>query len=235
MPLFLTAPQLYRILQRESPEGVQLDGPPTAGFVTADNYSFAECLETAYQSASGIYLNYFPGTAVDFIDDWEIMCFNQITASPISLAQRRANVIAKLRNRPGGINYQSMVNAVQGLFPWLPLHAPSGFDLINWQSASGVWQIGVSLLGVNTFLGGYYQLRAVGAGLCAGCTNPGQFGLTQAQWTEMQDDAYTYEVRIYDIKLTAEQRLALDIVLTAAEPARSTHVITDGLADSLIL
>jgi len=91
--------------------------------------------------------------------------------------------------------------------------------------------LGESELGISTFLSGSNLGNATGPGLCD--DDPANYGLTPAQWALAQQTAYTYEVRIFDITLTAVQRALLDATLSKAEPARSTHVITDGLPDSL--
>lgn len=222
MPIFLSQADLYRVLQRELPEDVYADGAPSAFFSTADMNAVAKPLATAYENLERIYDNYFPQYADENVGDWEVTVFGFVSDGDLTLQQRRDRVIAKLRNRPG-ITRDDIFRAVTATIPEL---APTGFDIIVWGCSLGGWTLDVSELGYDTYLNGYPRTAAVGPQLCD--LTPGDFGVTEAQWIEMQTEAYTYEIRIAELELTEAQLQALDTVLTAAEPARSTHVITQA-------
>jgi hypothetical protein len=71
MPKFLSATEAYRMIQRELPENVYIDGPATAGYSTASVYSKALAIEKIYQNLERIYDNFFAQTADEKIADWE--------------------------------------------------------------------------------------------------------------------------------------------------------------------
>lgn len=223
MPVFLTQAQIYRLLQRELPEDVYADGAPSAFFTTADNWAFSHVVATAYTNQHRIYENYFPQTADERIGDWEITAFNQLSPAGDTLPVRRARVVAKMRARPG-ITKADMLRAVTATFPFL---APSGAEIIEWGCSTGGWVLNESQLGIETFLNGAMLVNAVGPGLCD--ADPADFGLTPEEWAIAQEEAYTFEVRVFDYVFNATELAKLNAVLTAAEPARSTHVITDDL------
>lgn len=228
MPLFLTRQEIYRILQRELPDDCYADGAPSAFFTTADMASVAKTIATAYSNLERIYVNYFPQTADEKIGDWEVEVFGFVSDAVLTLQERRDRVVQKLLNRPG-ITKADMERAVTGEIPSL---GPSGFEIIEWGCGccgEGAWILDESELDVSTFLNGQNLVDAVGPGLCD--ASPADYGKTPAEWAEMQEEAYTFEVRIFNRVLTAAERASLDARLTAAEPARSTHVITDNLTE----
>lgn len=231
MAIFLTADQLYRLWQRELPEGVYPDGAPSGFFSTASIYAKAQVFETLYENLQVIYTNIFPQTADEKMPDWQIKAFGYYLDASLTLAQQQAAVVNKLRQRPG-INPPSIRDIVV-----TQIGADKTFTLVEWNcegdslNGTGVWQLGDSQLGIDTFLG-LANMAGITPSLFPTanfCINDPLFGISDDTWAAMQTQAYTYEVRIYGYTLTADQRTALDAALTRGEPARSTHVITDGL------
>lgn len=231
MAIFLEAQQIYRLMQRELPEGAYADGSPSAFFTTASVYSKAQTLATAYANLARIYDNMFPQSADEKIHDWELKVFGFYLPDSYTLAERQQAVISKLRERPG-INRAAITAIVQ-----TNIGDDKTFQIVDWNCeagpivGTGVWRIGESQLGVDTYLGGARMADVTPAIYPTAnfCINDPIFGKTDDEWAAMQDQAYTYEVQIYGYTLTAEQRAALDKALTKGEPARSNHVITDGL------
>ncbi len=228
MAKFLTRAEIYRMLQRELPEGVYPDGAPSGFYSTADMDSVADVAATGYVNLSRIYDNYFPQTTVESIEAWEIKIFGYVQGADQSLETRQDNILTKIRN-PFGITVASMIAVVQSV-----IGTSHPIEIREWNNADGVWTIGESELGISTILGGGHQLDVTpllfpGADLCAGCVNPAVFGKTADQWAIMQEQAYTYEVLIFGYTLTASERTRIDQQLTINEPARSQHIITDGL------
>lgn len=223
MPKFLTRAEVYRILQRELPEDVYPDGAPSASYSTADMDSIADCAATGYANLEQVYLNYFPQTTDAKIDDWEIKLFNMLADNTLTLQERRDRVINRIRYRRS-ISVTGVSGAVLSVIPDLD------FQLMEWGCDEGGWQLNVSELGISTFLNGFNRLRGVGPLLCE--VDPSVFGFTEAEWEIMREEAYTYEVRIYNRVLTTEERFRLNLQLIKDEPARSDHVITDGLTDA---
>ncbi len=226
MAIFLDAQKNYRTLQRELPEGVYADGAPSGFFTTASVYAKSVVLESLYTNMEVIYNNMFPQTADEKQLDWERKAFGKTLDPALSLADRQALVLAKLKAK-GGLSRDDMKGVVYSV-----IGADKDIEIASWGCSDGGWIIGDSELDISTILNGARQMDVTqflfpGGDLCS--TNHAQFGKTDAEWAIMQEGAYTYEVKIFSYTLTAEQRIELDEALSAAEPARSQHVITDGL------
>lgn len=224
MPTFLSKDQIYRILQRELPEGAYPDGAPSAYFSTADMYSIATAVGTLYRNLSSIYDNFFPATTDDKIADWEFRSFGHQLDSSLTLQQRRDRVIAQIRTR----RRTTPTDILQTVYT--VIDSSILVEIVEHNSVDGGWVLDESELDVSSILNGYSGVQfGLNVDWCAAHKNPALIGLTREQITEYQDEAYTYDVRIYDYVLTTAQRAQLEEVLRAAEPARSRHVILDGL------
>lgn len=223
MPHFLTRDEIYRVLQRELPDSVYADGAPSGALTTADNYSLAGVVADSYTNLNRIYQNKFPQTADEDINDWEFMVFGALSPASLTLSQRQALLVNYLRTKPK-LSVQGMINVVTGA---VPETAVSGIDISEWGCYTGGWVLDESELDVTTILNGENLVDVTGPGICG--ANPADYGKTPAEWALMQEEAYTYQVNIYGYTLSADQRATIDALLTKAEPARSTHVIVDGL------
>lgn len=221
MPKFLTRQEVYRLLQRELPPNAYPDGAEDAFYSTADMAAIADSAATAYANLERIYDNYWPQTAVERIADWEITAFGKLQDASLTISERQDRVTQKIRTRKG-LTIGDMIGTVKSI-----IGTDKNVQIAEWGCGTGGWLLDVSLLGISTILGGLSPLLATGVDLCS--KSPSDFGLTPAQWAELQQDAYTYEVLIYGYTLTAAERAEIDVQLSIAEPARSTHVITDGL------
>jgi hypothetical protein len=220
--LFLSQNDVYRLLQREQPEDVYADGPPSAFYSTADNGAVAGVIADAYGNAQSIAGNYFPQTADDRLADWEITAFGYNLDASLSTAQRQSQVTEQIRTRKG-IRKSDMLGIVLGI-----LGSSVQVKIVGWGDKSGAWVLGESPLGISTFLGGSIPRNSVyGANVWQ--LGWAHFGITQDQWSQLQADAYTYEVRIYGYTLTTKQRQQIDQALSLFEAARDRHIITDGL------
>lgn len=231
MAIFLSAQQAYRLMQRELPEGAYADGSPSGFFTTASIYAKAAVLETAYNNLNRIYQNMFPQTTDEQVHDWELKAFGYYLPDSYTLSQRQDALVQKLRQRPG-INRAAIEDIVR-----TSIGSDKTFRVIDWncegdsESGTGIWELDLSQLSIDTFLGGA-RTAAITPFLFPTadfCINDPQFNLTDDEWAALQEQAYTYEIRIYGYTLTADQRTQLDAGLTRGEPARSQHVITDGL------
>ena len=221
MPKFLSREEVYRILQRELPPNVYPDGAPSGFYSTADMDSVADVAATGYANLERIYDNIFPQSADERLNDWEITAFGKLLEANLSLEERRDRVITKIRARKG-ITKRDMEEAVLSI-----IGSDKLMEIIEWGCRDGGWQLDESQLDINTFLNGQNLVDVTGSMICE--ADPSEYGKTEEEWLEMREDAYTYEVRIYLYTLTAAERQAIDEALSAAEPARSKHVITDGL------
>lgn len=223
MPTFLTQAQLYRVLQRELPEDVYADGAASAFYSTADMASVAKTLETAYSNLYRIYLNYFPQYADEKISDWEVMIFGLVSDASLTLQQRRDRILARLRTRRG-ITKQDMLDISLEV---LGTDFTNDIEIAEWNNYTGVWMLGLSQLGIETILGSNGNVW--GPALCS--QDAADWGLTDEEWADLKEQAYTFQIRIYLHTLTDSQREALETALYYGEPARSNYVITDGLTN----
>jgi hypothetical protein len=225
VPIFLTRPQAYRLLQRELPEDTFPDGVPSGFYHTADMDSVAGTVEEAYLNLSGIYLDGFPQTCrLERIGDHEIKVFGYVSDASLTLQQRIDRVLAKLRTRRG-ITKADIAALVNETIPGLD------FELWEWSHGEGVWELDVSQLDVETGLDGDGQALAVyGPFLCD--QTPADWGMTPEEWASIKETAYTLEVRIYNYTLTADQRSALQTALDTFGRETVNHIITDGLTDA---
>lgn len=221
MPKFLDRSEVYRILQRELPEKVYPDGPPSAFYSTADMDSVADVAATGYANLERIYENFWPQTADERSADWEIFAFGKPLDSSLPLSLRRDRTVTKIRSRKG-ITKQDMKDVVIGI-----IGSDKQVEVIEWGCGDGGWVLDVSLLDISTILNGQNLVDATGPLLCE--ADPAEFGKTPEEWAEMQEEAYTYQVNIYGYTLTELEFAEVDAALTEAEPARSRHVILSGL------
>jgi hypothetical protein len=227
MPKFLNREEVYRLLQRELPDGVYADGAPSAFYSTADMDSVASGIAKVYSNLERVYENYWPQTADERIDDWELVVLNARQDAALTLASRRDKVLTKLRSRQG-ITISDMKSIVWGV-----IGSDKTVEIREWGCESGAWVLDESELDINTYLGGQNRFKAVGSD--ATCSDGSEFGFTAQEWEELREETFTFEVCIYDYTLSTEERRLIDERLTAGEPARSAHVITDGLDSADLL
>jgi hypothetical protein len=230
MPIFLTQQQVYRIIQRELPDGVYPDGPATAFYSTADSDATASIVGDAYANQEAVYDNYFPNYCDDSAQPlFEELYLGQQLSSSDTLANRQAKVIAKIRS-------QRRTTATDILATVYTVVDPSvQVEIVPWGCGCAGWVLDVSTLDYSTILNQFNNLILVGPDLCS--KGAADYGLTDAEYAEYQKEAYFYEVRIYGYTLTAQESSDLETALLAAEPARSQHQVIDGLdpADMILM
>jgi hypothetical protein len=235
MAIFLTQDQIYRMLQRELPEGVYPDGAASAFFSTAENDSVAAVAASGYASMSRIAANYFPATAVESIDDWVYKMFGFLFDASVDLATKRQRVIDKVR-KIGSIDLFTILTIVAKYVPegnYAQVFFACGAD--------AQWELGVSLLGLNTYLA---FISNVDVGITDDNINNWCSFISTLHWrlgldglgdttylsyikysdlASFQANAFLYEIRIYDYTIPPGDLAALEAELEAGEPARSAH------------
>lgn len=221
MAKFLNRAEIYRILQRELPEGVYPDGAESDFYSTADMAAIADCAATGYANLERVYQNSFPQTSDERITDWELVAFGKLLKASLTLPEKQDKVSARIRARKG-LTKQDMIDIVKSIIGTDKL-----VEVANWGCHDGGWSIGESELGISTILNGARQVDVTGTTICE--ADASDYGKTDEEWAIMQEEAYTYEVLIYDYTLSADERTEIDSELSIFEPARSQHVITDGL------
>lgn len=215
MPKYLSKAEIYRLLQRELPEDVYADGPASAFYTTADHGGAASAMATTYANLERIYENYFPLTADEKIGDHEITVFGQLSQDPMTLAERRDAIVAKLRDQPT-MNKFDMLTRIEALLP-----ADTVVEIFEWCNMPDEnWTLDVSELGVDTYLGTIDRFLA---------EEPGFDYCSDEVPTEAREIAFTYEVRIFEYTLSDQERQDIEDLLNLREPARSRHFIVDGL------
>lgn len=226
MAIFLTAQQLYRMYQRELPEGVYADGAPSEFNTTASVYSKASLLKVSYDNMETIYNNMFPATTTEKVLDWEFAAFGELLDASLSITEKRNRIIGKLRKRPG-ITKTDMLNVVYSV-----IGVDKLVDIIEWGCATGGWVLNESQLGIETYLNGANMMDVTSFLFPTGdfCDEDhSQFGKTDEEWELMQEEAYTYEVLIYDYTITTLERSKMTNALLIEGPARAAFVISDNL------
>lgn len=238
MPKFLSREEVYRLLQRELPEGVYADGAPSAYYTTADMDSVADVVATGYGNLQRIYDNYFPqlATVLEKLKDWEIKMFGYQLPDALTEQQRRDKVIAKVRKQPR-IHKWEILTLIASFLPEGKYVQVVELCTDNQKS----WSIGESLLGITTLLKFDENLaETLGIDVQKWCefvstklhwrlSNDGLGDTTylaEYSWTDIasiQKKAFGYEIRIFDYTFSAADFLQVDKEVTAAEPARSAH------------
>lgn len=242
MAKFLSRDQLYRLLQRELPEGVYPDGAPSAFFSTADMASIADVAATGYGNLERIYDNYFPQFTDEFIDKWVDKMFVGVSFdASVSLQDKRDRVIAKVRKQPQITLWEVLKIAAS--------YVPSGtyVQIVENCSPFGTWILGKSRLGKDTVLGYNHKFGDLGvptdewcsflAGLDGWKLGQSKLGSTTklAKYSflsiiEPQLKAYGYKLRIYDYQVTGTSFAQMIRNINEAEPARSVHIIQQPLS-----
>jgi hypothetical protein len=204
-----------------------------------------------YTSASGVYNEMFPATSVDRIDDWVLAVFGQFFDASVPLLTKQQRVLAKLQKIGSLSNWALLTLALsyvpQGTFVEI-YHACGPNGLRN------AWQLGVSKLGVNTFLAGKSPadigipqsvLDNMATEWCPFISNlhwrlgVDQLGvdtflspISYVDIAAFQAAAYLYSVKIYNAgqpQLSPDTIQALSNDLFINEPARSSHQIFQNL------
>ena len=244
MAKFLTREELYRMLQRELPEdNVYPDGAPSAYYSTADMDSVADVAATGYVNLSRIEANNFILTADERIDDWVTKTFEKDFDPSTTLEQKRQRVTDKLRKQPT-ITLWEVLKIVVAYVPegtFVQIVEPCGEE--------SFWQLGISLLGIDTFLKGTLAQDLVPAvdvsDWCDFIQNPEKSGwrlsehqlgfntyLSQYDYVDIaavQFNAYGYEIRIFGYTLPAQDLENMLTEVLNAEPARSGRIIRQNL------
>lgn len=222
MPIFLSQQQVYRLLQRELPiENVYPDGPASAFYSTAENYSVAKVFGDAYTSLESIYNNYFPQTADVRQQDWEELILGRHLPDSLTLQEKRDRVLTKIRTRRR-TTPQDIIDIVHTV-----IDSSISVEIAPWGCGCAGWILDVSILDVSTILNGYNNLNLVGPDLCG--KTAADFGLTEDEFLDYRKEAYFYEIRIYSYTLSSEERDLINKLVSEGEPARSDHIIVDGL------
>lgn len=241
MPKFLSREELYRILQRELPEGVYPDGAPSAFFSTAENDSVAALAASGYSSLERIYANFFPQTADERIDDFVQAVFGKKFDATVTLEEKRARVTAKVRKQPAIWAWEIMT-LVAGYLP-----EGTYVQIAPWGCGSAAnWKLGVSQLGVNTNLGLDHSFADLGVSADDWCsfvkTRGWQLGVSRlGETTELgstpyreisdpQMNAFAYDIRIFGYELSGSALTEMLAEVSAAEPARSAHNLRQNLS-----
>lgn len=237
MAKFLSREQIYRILQRELPENVYPDGPPSAFFSTADMASIADVVATGYGNLERISDNYFPQTTLESIDKWVAKMFIGVSFDQsVTLQDKRDRVIAKIRKQPQITLWEVLKVAVS--------YVPPGtyVQILENCSKFGCWKLGASRLGKDTFLCYDHKFFELGIADDDWCGFLSKFDgwklgrsklgsttklskFSYLQIIQPQLDAYGYKLRIFDYQVTGTSYAQMIKTINETEPARSVHIV----------
>lgn len=232
MPKFLSKKELYNIIQRELPDKVYAYSTrPQEFYTTSDDDSSAFVFSKMYSNLEVIYNNYFPQTAEESLEDWEITVFGAVDETNATIAERRDRLLAKIRSRKG-ITVQDIIDIVYSV-----IGSDKDIEVIEKGCETGAWILGKSRLSRNTFLG----ISSVEGGVTIGpdfsaCQDEAwlELGITEEQFRELQTQAYSYVIRIRDYDATQLERDILTSELNKFEPARSQHTIVSPFSPIVI-
>ena len=225
-PFFLNVEEVLTVLMAELPDGVYATdradhaNPDLNSYSSSELRAHAYLLSWVYEQLANVYADKFLTTVTeDGLGEWEKDLFSSLQDSTLGYTARQAALLAKVR-ATGSIAYPAVYSVVFGILSPLGL----SFDLLpyggqNGTSGYGAWLLGLSGLGVGSWLSGLDPIN----GKVTGVTP------TSDQLLAMQATAYTYEVRIYG-SASASTLAVLDSQLTAIEPARATHILTNEAA-----
>lgn len=233
-PIFLSAEQLLDLFFAELPDGPYASDraddpdPEKRSVSSSELRAHATLLAEVYANLSDVWSDKFissitPGGLAP--REKELFPMAQDSSQPFEV--RKSNLLAKFR-ASGGISLPSIRDIVASVL------TPKGlaFDILTFNCGAttghGTWILDESALDVDTILGLIDPL--IGARLdmapldCA--LDYAAAGLTLQELLDIQEVAYTYEVRIYGVA-DGPTLATLDDQLTQFEPARSTHIITN--------
>lgn len=237
-PYFPSVEEFLTILMGELPDGLyatdRADDPDPSkrSASSSELRTQAQMLANLSTNLRDISENKFISTVnPSGLSPWELMLFGSAQNAAQSFDTRKQNLLVK-RRALGGISLPAVSSVVAGILG--PLGIP--FEILPYSGQSngttfGAWILGSSSLGLDTWLA--LEDPILGTGLGPGLTpldcslDYAAAGLTAQDLANIQATAYTYELRIYG-NADAATLATLDALLTAQEPGRSTHIITNN-------
>lgn len=239
MAKFLNADESYQLFQRELPEGAYASVEYSKALSTSSVYAKAVTIAAAYSNLKVIYDNMFPQSSVDKIDDWVLKCFGSPFPGGTPVSVKQQSVVAKLRQQPN-LSLWQILTTIVGLVP-----AGTYVQIVTYRALNVGWPLGKGKLGRDTYLSpnGNDTLAGfnydnwnnfiatiewrLGRGKLGTTTHLAKY--SGADIARRQHNAYGYEIRIFGITLSAALRQSIDKQASMIEPARSSHIIRDGL------
>ena len=228
--------EILDVLFAEMPDGVfakdRADNPdPNLNSVSSSEIrAHAQSFADLYENLRTINQDKFGSTVTpEGIDQWEKDYFRTAQNASLGFQIRKQNLLTKIR-ATGGINYPYIYGLIKSILD------PYGltFDILFYSglyngSLNGAWIFGDSALGVDTWLARRDPLIGMRLDMqpldCR--LDYAAAGITAQDLQDIQETAYTYEVRIFGTA-PPEVLALLNSTLEGSEPARSTHIITNG-------
>lgn len=217
MSKFLSRAEVYRILQRELPEGVYPDGAPEQYVSTADNDSVAQVVASSYSTMESVADNLLLISAdAEKMGAWETTVLGESATEALDLEERRRLVIAKLRSSDD-ISLWQIVNTVASSL------ADTDYFEIRQRNVEDDW--------FGRDIKGALADEVWGSTWIA--DDPAPSGVTvtdllrqdQSALYAVRTHVYTYDVVIFSTADYTNLVTSLDRLLTDIEPARSAHTV----------
>jgi hypothetical protein len=233
--IFPTIDQIMDIIFAELPSGVYAEdraddpNPNNRSYSSSEIRAHAQMYANLYANMEEVNADKFLTTVThDGLSSWEKELFQTAQDSSQPDSVRLANLLAKFR-ASGGISTPAIAMIIHSILDPVGLT----FDISTWNGCGGTkggaWILDVSELDVETYLaledpllGARRDMTPLDCSL-----NYAAAGITAQDLIDIQDTAYTYEVRIYG-NASSQVLAQLDYALTQYEPARSTHVIINN-------
>lgn len=235
-PIFPGIEQILDILFAELPDGVyatdRADNPDVdkRSYSSSEIRAHAQIFANLYENLLNINRDKFLTTVtVDGLAPWEKELFASAQDSSKPFSFRQQNLISKWRST-GGISLPYISSIIHSILDPVGLT----FEILPYSGQSngvenGAWILNLTPLGKNSFLSARDPLFGEQQDMVPLDCNLdyAAAGITAQDLADIQATAYTYEVQIFG-NASAEVLSILNKQLTALEPARSTHVITNN-------
>ena len=228
MPIFLTATDVFNILEREQPEGVYPHGAPQNYVSTAENFAIGAAVSGVYTAMQSVYQNIFPQSATaDEISAWEVRTFGANLPASYTLQQRINRVLGQIRSNVS----MSLWDLLLIVNSYVPDGVYTQIQELGKTTGKNVeqWSIGSSPLGSDTYLG-------VGNG---GYFGPNADVLANADWmlggttrdsvNAIRNQAYGFQIRIFNYSITNIQLADLTSSISSLDKAVSNYAIFQNL------
>jgi hypothetical protein len=215
MAIFLNREQIYRILQRELPEGIYPDGSPDQYVSTAENDSIAGTISGCYATMQEIYTDLFPQTA-NSLEKWEAKIFGETSVGNLSITDRRNYLLSGLRSQ-ANISYWTIITTIASILPLGCAVEVRNYSLHFQYKVTGIKGNNADLVWNDTWQAGDPAPEGV--------TVTDDIRNNYSSMVAVRAAAYRYDVVLYGTNITSELVSLVESTLNNIEPARSTHTL----------
>lgn len=215
MAKFLTQSEIYKLLQRELPENLYYQGPPSQSYSGAELDSTAKVLRQIYSQAESIYHNMFPTTVDEQLNEWEIKCFGTTDASGKSTSERVGSILAHLRSSANLSTWDLLVG-IASIAVGTYVEIIQNNELYYFGSIDCRGENADEIWGPDWYLGKPLPENAFAEPYILN---------SQAQLLALRERAFGYIVKVYSTALSDRLKADIETFITKSEASRSAHVV----------